>query len=199
MRSTAFMIAVAAVVAFPMNAQAQQTEALRSTSVSVSGGALSYELEGGTGWAPLTAVRVAVPFGRAFTAEFGGLAAWPRQDFTVPGSAGQPQQNLEGERALLVVAPEAQLQVTLGTGNIAPYLGVGGGLAIDRAERQDGSTATEFTGSAAAGLRMALADRLGGVAEVRLRGVGTDDFFNTRTAEFSLGLSWALKRSPYMF
>jgi hypothetical protein len=192
MRSAAYMVAVAAVLTLPTAAAAQQTEAQRATTVSLSGGFMNYDLQAGEGTAPLTAVRVAVPFGRVFTAELGATAAWPEQSL-----ASGVANTLDGDRALFLVAPEAQLQVAFPAGRIAPYLGVGGGVAIDRAERDEGATSTEVTASAAGGVRLALADRLGGLAEVRLRGIGTD--LDARTAEFTVGLSWQLKPTRHAF
>jgi hypothetical protein len=190
MRHSMYLVAAAAFLAFPAAADAQRTEIERSTAVTVSGGAMNYDLEGGSGWAPMTALRVGVPVGRMFTAELGASAAWPRQD--LGGLNGD-----NGTTALFLVAPEAQFQMTFPGTVVSPYLGVGGGLAIDRADRQDGTTLTDFSASAAGGVRMALAERLGGVAEVRVRGIGED--FDSRTAELTLGLSWRLKPSPHIF
>jgi hypothetical protein len=186
------MVVAVAVLGLPAAADAQQTEAQRATTVSVSGGFMNYDLQAGEGTAPMTAVRVAVPFGRVFTAELGAVAAWPEQSFP----AGL-LETADGEHALFLVAPEAQLQVAFPAGRIAPYLGVGGGLAMDRAEREDGATSTDFSASAAGGVRLALAERLGALAEVRLRGIGTD--FDTRTTEFTVGLSWQLKPTRHLF
>lgn len=192
MRRFTYMLGAAAFLALPVNAEAQRTEVERSTSISVHGGALNYDWDTGDGWSALTGVRLAVPFGRMFTAELGGTAAWPRQDVI-----NNNDVNGEGSRNLLLFAPEAQLQVTFPAGVVAPYLGVGGGLAIDRAEQQDGTTSTDFMASAAGGVRVAMGDRLGGLAEVRVRGIGTD--LDTRTTELSLGLSWRLKPTPHAF
>jgi hypothetical protein len=135
------------------------------------------------------------PFGAAFRAELGGSAAWARQSFVVP-QQGQPVQ--EDERGLFVAAPEAMLQVSFGVGGVAPYIGVGGGITLDRAERQDGSTVgPDFGPSAAVGVRTLMANQVGLVAEVRGRAVGMD--FDRRTTELSLGLSWSLKPTPYLF
>jgi hypothetical protein len=193
MGRTLMMIGAAAFLAVPATVAGQRTEVERATALSVHGGALNYDWDTGSGWTPLTAVRLAVPFGRHFTAELGGTAAWPRQDFAVTNGVVAE----DSERALLLFAPEAQLQVTFGNGNVAPYLGVGGGVAIDRAERQDGTTSTDFMASAAGGLRMALADRVGGLAEVRVRGIGTE--LELRTAEVSLGLTYRLRATPHAF
>jgi hypothetical protein len=192
MRRSAYMLAAAAVLALPAAASAQQTEAQRATTISVHAGFMNYDLQGGDGTAPITAVRVGVPFGRVFTAELGASAAWPEQNFP----AGL-LPTTDSERALLLVAPEAQLQVAFPAGRIAPYLGVGAGLALDRAERRDDAGSTEFTASASGGVRLALAERLGGQAEVRVRGIGAD--LESRAAEFTLGLSWQLKPTRHVF
>jgi hypothetical protein len=187
-------LTAAAALAFPASISAQQTEVIRSTMMSLSGGAMNYNLEGGSGWAPVVSGRWSIPFGTAFRAELGGTAAWPQQSFVTP----QQGQTVEGTRALFVAAPEAMVQVSFGTGSIAPYLGAGGALTIDRAERQDGSTIGPEVGpSAAAGLRWNMGGQLGGVAEVRGRALGAD--FDRTTAELTIGLSWALKPTPYAF
>jgi hypothetical protein len=188
-------ITAAAILAFPMAAEAQRTEVERATALSLSAGGGWYELEGGNSWAPVVSGRWSIPFGTAFRAELGGSVAWPRQTFTTP----QPNQPVvEGTRSLFVAAPEAMLQMSFGTGNIAPYIGVGGALTIDRADRQDGSTVGPLFGpSAAAGVRWMMANQLGVVAEVRGRTAGTD--FDHRMAELTLGLSWSLKPTPYVF
>jgi hypothetical protein len=195
MRRTIFSMAAVAFLAIPVSAQAQQTEMMRAPMMSVGGGAMHYDLEGGEGWAPLVNARLSIPFGTAFRAELGGSAAWARQSFVVPQ---QGQQVQEGERGLFVAAPEAMLQLSFGAGGVAPYVGLGGGITLDRAERQDGSTVgPEFGPSAAIGVRTMMANQVGLVAEVRGRAVGLD--FDRRTTELSLGLSWSLKPTPYVF
>jgi hypothetical protein len=195
MTRTIFGITAAAVLAFPMAAEAQFTEVERATAMSASAGAMYYDLEGGSGFAPVVSGRWSIPFGTAFRAELGGAVAWPRQQFAAP-QAGQPAP--EARRALMVAAPEAMLQVSLGAGNMAPYFGLGGALTIDRAERQDGSTVGPLFGpSAAAGVRWIIGNQLGLVAEVRGRTAGTN--FDHRMGEATLGLSWSLKPTPYIF
>ncbi|HSJ24942.1 MAG TPA: hypothetical protein VK929_09760 [Longimicrobiales bacterium] len=183
----------AALVAFPMAAEAQRTEVDRAPALSAHAGAAYYNLEGGEGWAPAVAARWSIPFGTVFRAELGGSVAWPEQTFAVPGNG-----TVEDSRSLFVAAPEAMIQMSFGQGNMAPYIGVGGALTIDRAERQDGSTIGPNVGpSAAAGVRWIIGDQLGAVAEVRGRAVGPD--FDRRMAELTLGLSWSLKPTPYVF
>jgi hypothetical protein len=195
MTRTIFGITAAAILAFPMAAEAQRTEVERASMLSASAGGGWYDLEGGTSWAPVVSGRWSIPFGTAFRAELGGAAAWPRQSFVVP-QPGQPA--VVGTRSTFVAAPEAMLQMSFGGANMAPYVGVGGAITIDRVERQDGSTVGPLFGpSAAAGIRMMMANQLGLVAEVRGRTAGTD--FNHRMAEVTLGLSWALKPTPYAF
>jgi hypothetical protein len=196
MTRTILGITAAAILAFPMAADAQRTEVVRATTLSVHGGAQYYDLEGGSGWAPAVAGRWSIPFGTAFRAELGGAVSWPSQTFTVPGQPGTGTQ--QGTRALFVAAPEAMLQVSFGAGNMAPYIGAGGALTIDRAERQDGSTVGPLFGpSAAAGIRWMWANQLGLVAEVRGRASG--DGLSQRTGEVTLGVTWALKPTPYVF
>lgn len=192
MTRTIFGFTAAAILAFPMAAEAQRTEVERATAISVSGGAAYYELEGGSGWAPVVSGRWSIPFATMFRAELGGAVSWPQQTFTTGTGAVATES-----RNLFVAAPEAMLQMSFGTGNIAPYVGVGGAMTIDRADRQDGSTETSFGPSAAAGIRWMAANQLGVVAEVRGRTIGTD--FDNRMAELTLGLSWSLKPTPYIF
>jgi len=197
MTRTIFGFTAAAILAFPMAAEAQRTEVERASAISVAGGAAYYELEGGSGWAPAVSGRWSIPFATMFRAELGGAVSWPKQTFAVPGTPGTGTGVATDSRNLFVAAPEAMVQMSFGAGNIAPYIGVGGAVTIDRADRQDGSTETSFGPSAAAGVRFMMANQLGVVAEVRGRTIGTD--FDNRMAELTLGLSWSLKPTPYIF
>jgi hypothetical protein len=198
MTRSIFAMTAAAIVAFPGAAEGQRTEVERASAISVAGGAMYYELEGGSGWAPAASARWSIPFGTVFRAELGGAVGFPRQDFTVPGQPGVTPTTQEGSRGLFVAAPEAMLQMSFGAGNAAPYVGVGGAITIDRADRQDGSTAgPDFGPSAAAGVRWMVGNQVGLVAEVRGRTIGAD--WDTRTAEVTLGLSWSLKPTPHVF
>jgi hypothetical protein len=197
MRRTIFAMTAGAILAIPFSAQAQSTEMMRSTMMSVGAGAMHYDLEGGSGWGPLVNARWSIPFGTAFRAELGGSAAWARQTFDGTNQS-HTIDSTEGDRGLIVAAPEVMLQMGLGTAGIAPYVGVGGGIFLDRADRQDGSTlGPKFSPSAAIGVRAMMANQLGLVAEARGRTVGTD--FDRRTAELSLGLSWSLKPTTHVF
>jgi hypothetical protein len=85
------------------------------------------------------------------------------------------------------VVPEVQVQVQW-PARLAPYLGVGAGVAMDFRNEQDGGTQTWPTFSASGGARLAVAQGLGLRAELRVRGVEED--FAGSAAEFTAGLSW---------
>jgi hypothetical protein len=85
------------------------------------------------------------------------------------------------------VVPEAQVQLQY-PARLAPYLGVGAGLALDVRGEEDGGTQTEPTFSAAGGARVAMTEQLGLRAELRVRGIGTN--FSGTTAEFTAGVGW---------
>ena len=154
--------------------QHQSILALRP-SVSLSAGALQYDLAG-TGSAPVLAARGELPLSQYFLVE-GGL------------SAARPEQRLRGMTTLLT--PEAQLQAQLPLAGpwVAPYVGAGIGAAIDRRAGMLGSQ-RELTLSAATGVRYWLTEDRGLRAELRLRRLGAE--FGGTAAEWTLGSSWRL-------
>jgi hypothetical protein len=143
-------------------------------AVSIGAGVSQFDLAG-TGTAPMGAVRADFPLGRLFMLEGGVGFARPEQQF--------------GARTSFVV-PEIQLQVQLPMGPVMPYLGAGGGIAMDFRPDQAGGLESDITLSAAAGLRWWVTPRLGTRAELRLRGVGNR--FTGSAAEWTAGLTWRL-------
>jgi hypothetical protein len=153
-----------------------QSVLARRPSVSLSAGALQYDLVG-TGTAPVLAARGELPLTHYFLVE-GGL------------SAARPEQRLRGMTTLL--APEAQLQAQLPLAGpwVAPYVGAGVGAAIDRRTGVVGGTQRDLTLSAATGVRYWLSEDRGLRAELRLRRLGAD--YGGTAAEWTLGSSWRL-------
>jgi hypothetical protein len=91
-----------------------------------------------------------------------------------------------------VFVPEMQLQVQGGTSPVQPYAGVGGGFALNGGD----STATgrnpislHLTFSAGVGIRLAIAQGLGLVGELRVRRLA---LFRGWTRELTAGLFAAL-------
>jgi hypothetical protein len=91
-----------------------------------------------------------------------------------------------GDTTTFVVS-EAQVQLQW-PARLAPYIGVGAGLALDFRDEEDGGTQTDPTFSGAVGARFDLTEALGLRAELRLRGVG--DSFQGSTAELTAGVGW---------
>jgi len=163
----------AAIAAFSGSATAQSVVPPRA--LSISAGASQFDLSG-LGTAPMAAFRVDLPLGRIVLAEPGVVVARPEQQF--------------GSRTTLVI-PEIQLQAQLPLGPVAPYLGVGGGLAMDFRSDAFGGTQTDVTGSVAGGVRWWATQRVGARAELRVRGVGANDGgFTGTAAEWTAGLMW---------
>ena len=121
----------------------------------------------------MAAIRADLPLGRLVLVEAGLGVARPEQQF--------------GARTTLVI-PEAQLQFQLPIGPVLPYVGVGGGLAMDFRPDDAGGTQTEVTASGAGGVRWWITQRAGARAELRVRGVG--DNFAGAAAEWTAGLMW---------
>ncbi len=71
---------------------------------------------------------------------------------------------------------------------MAPYLGAGVGVTRQFESTVPGRSDVAF--SAGAGARVALAQRLAGIVDGRVHGIGTE--FTGTTAEVSVGLRWRL-------
>lgn len=143
-------------------------------SISFAAGASQYDLSG-TGTVSTLSVRADLPLSRIARVEAGIGYTRPEQQF--------------GGRSTLLI-PEAQLQLQWPLGRVAPYLGVGGGIASESARREIGGRQTSMTLSGAAGVRLAVTPLLGLRTEMRVRGIGSG--FEGAAAEYTLGLAWAL-------
>jgi hypothetical protein len=86
-----------------------------------------------------------------------------------------------------VFLPEVQGQVEY-PARLAPYVGLGVGLAVDFRDELDGGTQTDPTFVGALGVRFDVNDALGLRAELRVRGHEPD--FAGTTADWVGGVSW---------
>ena len=150
-------------------------------AVSLSAGAFQYDLSG-TGTAPMLAVRAELPLSRFFLVEGGMTAARLAQQFGATTT---------------FLAPELQLQVQapLAGGRVAPYLGLGGGAALDLRGAAYGGNHNTYTASGATGLRYWLSDNFGIRGELRVRGISSNRVaplgaFAGSAAEWTLGTAW---------
>jgi hypothetical protein len=146
-------------------------EPARTVAVSVSYGVFQFDLSG-TGDARMIALRVERVSPRWLVLEGGVVVARPGQQF--------------GDTTTLVI-PEAQTQFQLVLGRVAPYLGVGMGMAFDLRDEVDGGTQRRLTLSGATGLRAWFTERFGARAELRIRGFGSN--FGGSSAEWTGGLA----------
>jgi hypothetical protein len=141
--------------------------------LSLSAGVSEFDLSG-TGDSFTASGRVDFPVRPSIRLEGGIGAIFPAQQF--------------GDTTT-VLLPEAQIQLELDR-RIAPYVGVGAGLAADFRDEVDGGTRVDPTFNAAVGVRFQLVDALGLRAEGRLRYHGTG--FNGSTFDVTGGISWRL-------
>ena len=121
--------------------------------ISASVGAMQFDA-GGTGTAPVIALRAAVPL----------VGSWLLGEGSFSYASLDEQFSDVGTR---VGVAEGQLQFQLPLGRVRPYLGAGAGWFhyFNNAPPR----ATSPTYSAAAGLRIGLSPRLAARAELRLR------------------------------
>lgn len=171
----ALPIILAAALPAASRAQSASLHSTPRPAVSVAAGVFQFDLSG-TGTAAMVAARVERPLGRFFLAEGALVGARPNQ--------------LGATTTFL--APEAQLQVQLPVANdhVAPYLGVGAGLALDLRNSRYGGNHSDPTLSGAMGVRYWLTDAFGLRGELRVRGIGRG--FVGSTAEWTLGTAWRL-------
>jgi hypothetical protein len=87
----------------------------------------------------------------------------------------------------VVVLPEALAQVQLPR-RLAPYLGLGLGVAVDVRDEEFGGTQIDPTFIGAAGIRLDLTESAGLRVELRVRGHETG--FVGTTADWTGGVSW---------
>jgi hypothetical protein len=148
---------------------AGQREA-RGMMATLQGGAMQYDLAG-TGTRAFGAARLQVPVLRHFTVE--------------PGVAymNYRLQGLRQAPRIHAWFPEVQVQAELPLGGVAPYIGAGGGVAV---ESMLGERDAVGTASVAGGVRLNIAEGWRAGAELRVRAV---DPFHGTTADWGLSLS----------
>jgi hypothetical protein len=161
----------AALVALCLATPARRADAqiIPRPHVSIMGGVSQWDLSG-TGTAPFGAVRVDVPL--VFIIAEGSLGIFrPKEDV--------------GTSTYII--PEVQLQYQFVPFLVKPYVGIGGGWFT--AVSGPGNHRSEVTGSASAGVRVAVPVIAAGLrGELRVRGIGSG--FGGSAAEWTLGLSW---------
>lgn len=136
--------------------------------VGVAAAIVNYDLSG-VGTTPGLVVRASRDLTSHLVLEARSLFAWPDQQ--------------SGPSTFLV--PEAQLQYRWNIARFSPYVGAGGGFAMNRSPfRTDWDPTISF----AAGTGIRLAEDVALTGEFRLRGVETR--FTGTTAEWSTGLAW---------
>lgn len=138
---------------------------------SLNAGVAEYDLSG-VDTAPLLALR-----GGAFLS----------RHLSLEGSFGYAAVDQQFGQSRLYL-PELQAQLSWPLGRVAPYLGMGGGAAIDAAEDPEIGTDTDATFSASIGMRVGLPARVGVRAEVRARAIGTD--FTASGGELTAGMAY---------
>jgi hypothetical protein len=145
--------------------------------ISVAVGAMQFDA-GGTGTAPVIALRAAVPL----------VGSWLLGEGNFSYASLDEQFSNVGSR---IGVAEGQMQFQLPLARIRPYLGLGAGWLhyFNNAPAR----ATTPTYSAAAGVRVGLSPRLNARAELRLRGwnpysQSTD--FGASAAEWTGGLAY---------
>jgi hypothetical protein len=158
-------------VAAPAHAQGfgAQDDA-RRPAVAIMGGASQYDLSG-TGTRAFGGVRAHIPL---------------RQRLLVEPGVTYMNYRLQGTLRGPVVTmwfPEVQLQAELPVGGVRPYVGLGGGIAV---ESLLGERGVDPTASMAAGVRIPLPGGWGIGGEMRVRAV--DPFAGT-TADWGVLLS----------
>ena len=155
-----------AIVTLPTHHAAAQ---LPIPSLSIVGGVSHYDLSG-TGTAPFGAVRLDIPL--LFVIAEGSLGVLRTHEDV-------------GSRTYVI--PEVQLQWQILPFLVKPYVGLGGGLF--RTVSGPGSSASDITASASAGVRLGIPLIGAGLrAEVRVRGIGSS--FSGSATEWTLGVSW---------
>jgi hypothetical protein len=166
-------VAAMAAVALGASAAGARAQALGGTGVTVAAGLMNYDLSG-TGNTLAIALRVDRPITPVFRVEGSVTGARPGQQF-----GGDP----------LLLIPEVQLQAELPLHGLAPYLGLGFGLAYS-ASGDDVPSRTEMALSGGAGVRAEVSSRLSGVLDGRVHALGSN--FAGTTGELTLGLRWRM-------
>jgi len=185
-RST--LVAALLAIGAPIAAHAQAGTQTKRPAVSLSAGAFRFNLPDGVGTTPLVAGRIELPLSRFFLAEGGLALARPEQWFTsATVTTLNPDPRFATTTTYLIPELQLQVQAPLAAGRVAPYLGLGTGIANDRWPSKYGGSKGTYTVSGSTGLRYWLSDRVGLRGELRVRDVGTSD---GTASEWTLGTAW---------
>lgn len=160
---------LAAALTLPLPALAAAQEA---SHVSVMAGVTEFDLSG-VGTTGIYAVRADVP-------------VWP--NLLLEGSLSYARLDQQFGRSDLFI-PEAQVQLQGTWGRFSPYVGLGGGAAVDVPQDDALETDTDFAPSVAAGARVAVAMGVGVRVEGRIHGIEAD--FTGTVSELTAGFSVA--------
>jgi hypothetical protein len=154
-------------------------------ALSLSYGVFDYDLSG-VGDVRMLAARLERPFTKYVIAEAGMLYARPLVQ--------------SGKKTHFLV-PEFQVQAQLPLPLISPYIGLGGGVAVDLGRDQDPVTSppqpaqrrrrrSDPTASISGGLRTWFNRAVGARAELRVRGIGGE--FHGSSSEWTMGVTITL-------
>jgi hypothetical protein len=167
------ILAAIGAAAMPGAATAQVLPGASRYAVSFSYGIFDYDLSG-TGKSRMIAARVERPLSKYVLGEVGIAYSHPLLR--------------SGEKTHYFI-PELQVQAQLPLMVIAPYLGLGGGVAWDTRDRQrsvqDTRPTWDPTISVSAGTRAWLTSIFGARAELRIRGIGGE--FQGSSTEWTIG------------
>ena len=146
------------------------------TSVAIHVGRFDYDLST-LGKSNLVGLRIDRPMARSVIAEANLQLARPRDE--------------NGDAHSLFI-PELQVQAQAPVGFLAPYIGVGGGVAWDPSAERSATPSnrerlTDPTFSASAGVRAQFSPLFGGRAELRMRGIGGQ--FTGKAKEITVGFA----------
>lgn len=168
---------------------AQAASQARRPAASLSAGTFHFNLPGGVGTALLVAGRVELPLSRLFLVEGGLGVARPEQYYTsATATTLIPDPKFRTTTTYLIPELQLQVQAPLAAGRVAPYLGLGTGIANDRWPSRYGGSKGYYTVSGSAGLRYWLSNRVGLRAELRDRSIGNSS--QATAGEWTLGTAW---------
>ena len=171
---TLFLVVLAALATAPAPAQAQRSQ----WRLAAGGGILSWDASG-TGESPTIFLRADRPLRRRwFGVEVGASYAGLEEQFS-----GTPTRTL---------AFDTQFQLQTPAGRVQPYLGIGPAL-FSYVTQPGGRDIVELGYTAGVGLRLRFTDRLGAVADGRIRGwdfENATDFTVNVGGEATIGLTY---------
>lgn len=164
---------LAAAVLVP--ALADAAAAQNRPAVSLSGGLRLYDRPDATETMPAVAIRSELPVGLLVLELAGSVADAPARTHLATTS---------------VLEAQVQLPIAIGP-TLTPYFGIGAGLAkTSRDSIQDEGAQTVL--SVSAGVKSAISDQLGLVADARVRGIGTE--FDGSHFDVTVGLRYQFGR-----